>query len=554
MYKGKRVIVVIPARGGSKGIPRKNLRLLNGKPLIYYTINLALKNELVDKVVVTTDDLEIANVSRRFGATIINREAHISSDNVTLDPVIYDAINRYEEKEKSKYDVVITVQPTSPLLKDETLSNAIRTLIDNDCDTVMSVCDDRHLAWGIDESGKFIPKYKERLNRQYLPKEYRETGAILATKRRFVCENSRFGKKIHLIEVDKKESIDIDTYEDWWIAERILKRKRIVIRTDATNEIGTGHVYRQLYLASRIMEHEVIFLMDNSKSLGIEIVKKNNYPIVTFEGECFEKISELKPDIVVNDILDTTLDYMEYFKEKNIYTINFEDLGEGAKIADIVFNALYDYKIPLKNIKMGYEYYVLRDEFKEFNKKEIKEKVEKILITFGGTDPNNYTEKILNLLSCYNESIYIDVILGLGYKEKEYIKNKYKDSRNIRVVDSVTNISDYMYDSDIVITSGGRTMYEVASLGIPCMVLCQNERELTHLFGNAGNGFLNLGLGKYLNDGIIKNNLIELINNHSMRIEMNERMCSINLENGFENIMAVVKKDYLYKCEGGKEC
>ena len=554
MYKGKRVIVVIPARGGSKGIPRKNLRLLNGKPLIYYTINLALKNELVDKVVVTTDDLEIANVSRRFGATIINREAHISSDNVTLDPVIYDAINRYEEKEKSKYDVVITVQPTSPLLKDETLSNAIRTLIDNDCDTVMSVCDDRHLAWGIDESGKFIPKYKERLNRQYLPKEYRETGAILATKRRFVSENSRFGKKIHLIEVDKKESIDIDTYEDWWIAERILKRKRIVIRTDATNEIGTGHVYRQLYLASRIMEHEVIFLMDNSKSLGIEIVKKNNYPIVTFEGECFEKISELKPDIVVNDILDTTLDYMEYFKEKNIYTINFEDLGEGAKIADIVFNALYDYKIPLKNIKMGYEYYVLRDEFKEFNKKEIKEKVEKILITFGGTDPNNYTEKILNLLSCYNESIYIDVILGLGYKEKEYIKNKYKDSRNIRVVDSVTNISDYMYDSDIVITSGGRTMYEVASLGIPCMVLCQNERELTHLFGNAGNGFLNLGLGKYLNDGIIKNNLIELINNHSMRIEMNERMCSINLENGFENIMAVVKKDYLYKCEGGKEC
>lgn len=302
------------------------------------------------------------------------------------------------------------------------------------------------------------------------------------------------------------------------------------------------------------MEHEVIFLMDNSKSLGIEIVKKNNYPIVTFEGECFEKISELKPDIVVNDILDTTLDYMEYFKEKNIYTINFEDLGEGAKIADIVFNALYDYKIPLKNIKMGYEYYVLRDEFKEFNKKEIKEKVEKILITFGGTDPNNYTEKILNLLTCYNESIYIDVILGLGYKEKEYIKNKYKDSRNIRVVDSVTNISDYMYDSDIVITSGGRTMYEVASLGIPCMVLCQNERELTHLFGNAGNGFLNLGLGKYLNDGIIKNNLIELINNHSMRIEMNERMCSINLENGFENIMAVVKKDYLYKCEGGKEC
>lgn len=550
MYKGKKIIVVIPARGGSKGIPRKNLRLLNGKPLIYYTINLAINNKLVDEVVVTTDDVEIASVSRRYGASIIERESHISTDNVTLDPVIYDAVNRFEKEMENEYDVVITIQPTSPLLKNETLTRAIATLIDNELDTVMSVCDDRHLSWGVDEYGKFIPKYKERLNRQYLPKEYRETGAVLATQRKFIHENSRFGENIQLIEVDKKESIDIDTYEDWWIAERILKKKRIIIRTDATNEIGTGHVYRQLYLASRIMEHEVIFLMDKSKGLGVEIVSKNNYPVVTFEDSCFEEISRLKPDIVVNDILDTNEDYMKYFKKNNIYTINFEDLGEGAKSADLVFNALYDYKIPLKNIKMGYEYYVLRDEFQGFKKKEIKENVEKILITFGGTDPNNYTEKVVDLLSCYNEKIKVDVILGLGYKNKEYIKNKYKDNNHIRIVESVSNISEYMYDSDIVVTSGGRTMYEVAALGIPCMVMCQNERELTHLFGHAGNGFLNLGLGKYLSEGIIKTNLLELINNYSLRIEMNARMNSIDLKKGFGNIMREVKEDYLNKYEG----
>ena len=546
-------LCIIPARGGSKGIPRKNLRLLNGKPLIYYAINLSLNNKYVDEVVVSTDDIEISNVAKKYGASIIPRESNISTDNVTLDPVIYDAVNKQEEIGATKYDVVITVQPTSPLLKDETLSNAIETLIDNDYDTVMSVTDDRHLSWGIDSEGKFIPKYKERLNRQYLPKSYKETGAILATKREYVLENSRFGKNINLIEVDKKESIDIDTYEDWWIAERILKKKKIVIRVDATNEIGTGHVYRQLYLASRIMEHEVIFLMDNSKKLGVEIVEKNNYPIVKFDGECLDELDKLKPDIVINDILDTTLEYMEYFKEKNIYSINFEDLGEGAKSADIVFNALYDYKIPLKNIQMGYKYYVLRDEFKEFSTKEINEKVEKVLVTFGGTDPNNYTEKVIDLLIEGVNDVKVDVVLGLGYKNKEYIKNKYESNGNINIVESVTNISEYMYSSDIVITSGGRTMYEVASLGVPCMVLCQNERELTHLFGHAGNGFLNLGLGTCLSDGIIKTNLLELINNYSLRSEMNRRMNRINLRNGFENILHLVKEDYAKKYEVGKK-
>lgn len=538
---------MIPARGGSKGIPRKNLRLLNGKPLIYYSINLAKQNKYIDEVIVSTDDLEIESVSKKYGANVILRGEEISSDNITLDPVIFHAVKRFEEIKEDSFDIVITVQPTSPLLKDETLSKAIETLVDNNYDTVMSVCDDRHLAWGVNEEGKFLPKYKERLNRQYLPSEFRETGAILATKRNCVLENSRIGDNIYLVEVDKKESIDIDSYEDWWIAERLLKRKRIIIRTDATEKIGTGHVYRQLYIASRIMEHEVVFLMDESKELGINIIRKNNYPIETFNENCLEKIKDLKPDIVINDILDTDKEYMDFFREENIYTINFEDLGEGARFADVVFNALYDYRMPLKKIHMGHKYYILRDEFKELSSKEIKEKVEKILITFGGTDPNDYTERVLKILESENKNIKIDVILGLGYQNKEYIEEKYKGNNNVNIMRNVSNISEYMHNSDVVITSGGRTMYEVASLGVPCMVLCQNERELTHLFGHAGNGFLNLGLGKYLSDGIIKNNLLELINNYELRIEMNERMKSIDLENGFENILEIVKKDFQKK-------
>ncbi len=98
--------------------------------------------------------------------------------------------------------------------------------MDRNIDTVISVVDDRHLAWTINEDGKYVPKYEKRINRQYLPSEFRETGAIFATKREFISENSRMGKNIDLIEVSKHESIDIDNYSDWWVAERLLKKKK----------------------------------------------------------------------------------------------------------------------------------------------------------------------------------------------------------------------------------------------------------------------------------------------------------------------------------------
>jgi len=544
LYKDKNILVVIPARGGSKGIPRKNIRLINNSPLISYVINTAISSNLVDEVIVSTDDIEIKEVSQKYGAFVIDRDGKFAEDSIPLDPVIYDAVSQIERIKNKKFDIVITVQPTSPLLRVETLDKAIKKLVDNeDLDTIISVVDDRHLAWTV-EDGKSIPKYEKRLNRQYLPREFRETGAILATKRRCITETSRIGKCVDLIEVNKNESIDIDSYEDWWVAEKLLKRKKILIRTDATNEIGTGHVYRQLYIASRIMDHEVVFLMNSKNELGINLVKESNFPIIIFNDNEIEKILEVKPDIIINDILDTTNEYMSSLKERNIFSINFEDMGEGAKKADLVFNALYEYRLPLKNIYGGHKYYILRDEFKEYTKKIINRTVNKILVTFGGSDPNNFTERLTDIIDKNYKDINIDIILGLGYKEKEKIKNKYKDNDKISIFDSVKNISRYMYSSDIVITSGGRTMYEVASLGIPCLVLCQNERELTHLFGHAGNGIINLGLGEHLTEGMIKNTIGELIENYELRSDMNTKMKNIDLEHGFDNIIDVVTTEY----------
>ena len=435
MYNDNKILVVIPARGGSKGIPRKNIRLLGNKPLIAHTIEMANASNYVDDVVVTTDDNEIKFIAEKFGAETVKRDGKLAEDSIPLDPVIHDATIQKEKLNNEKYDVVITVQPTSPLLKTKTLDLAIETLLspndDNEYyDTIISVVDDRHLSWGYNEDNKkYFPLYKERLNRQYLPKAYKETGSIFATKREFVKENSRLGDNIGLIEISKQESIDIDNYEDWWVAERIMNKKKILIKADASHEIGTGHIYRGLSIASKLVNHEVVFLLDEGQPLGIEIVKNNNYPYITHssdEEELIEKIVEYDPHIVINDILNTSSKYTKALRDKGFFIVNFEDVGGGVKYAHMVFDALYEHKIPLKNLYSGHKYYILKDEFYYQSFKEIKEEVNKVLLTFGGTDPNNLTEKVLESILESNYKNKIEIILDLAMPIKKKSKRNTK--------------------------------------------------------------------------------------------------------------------------------
>ncbi|MDR0900980.1 MAG: UDP-2,4-diacetamido-2,4,6-trideoxy-beta-L-altropyranose hydrolase [Methanobrevibacter sp.] len=549
MYKNKKIIAIIPARGGSKGIPRKNIRLLAGHPLISYVINTVQSSNFVDEFIVTTEDEEIEFISKKFGAKTIKRDGKLADDDITLDPVIYDAVKKWENKNKEKYDYIITIQPTSPLLKSKTLDLAIKQIIDENKDNLISVVNDPHLTWGYDEiNNSYYPLYKKRVNRQQLPKSFKETGAIFISKSEFITENSRLGTDISLFEVEFHESIDVDSYLDWWIAEKLLNKKRILIRADAYPEIGTGHIYRGLSLASKLTDHEVMFLLNENSSLGIEIVENFNYPYITHSKEnLMEKIEEYDPNIIINDILNTKKEYIQKLKENSYFVVNFEDIGNGSKYADLVFDALYEHQIPQESLYSGYKYYILRDEFFYHPLKEIKHKIKNILITFGGTDPNDLTRKVLNSLLESSYDGKITVILGLGYKDKEGIIDDYLLNENIEIFENVKNISEYMYESDLIFTSAGRTMYEVASLGIPCVCLCQNEREVSHLFGNVENGFINMGLGKEVSANKITDLLEELLEDYDLRFEMNKRMTSIDLTNGFNNIMNIIKKTYKEK-------
>lgn len=541
------ILVVIPARGGSKGIPRKNLRLLNNKPLISYAIETAKSSQYVDDVVVTTDDSQIALIAEKFGASVVRRSQDLAQDDTLLDPVIYDAMIQKEKQAFDEYDIIITLQPTSPLIKIQTLDRAIEKFKDFSLDSVISVVDDRHLSWGYDEENqRYFPNYIQRLNINDLPKSFRETGAILATRRSFVHEDSRLGTNIDIIEVSREESVNIQNYEDWWIAENYLQKKRTAIVVNASEKIGTGHVNRCLSLASKLVFNDVLFLIDEHYQLGIDIVSKNNFSYKSYKNgnDLVNILYAYDPHIVINDILDTSEEYITALKNAGYFVVNFEDLGVGSSIADVVFDDLYEHELGARNVFTGHKYFVLKDEFYYQPPKIITNKVNRVLIAFGEHDYNNFTEKVIDSISSTNYDGRIDVILGLDYEDIESFISKYESNPLIQIYRDVSNFSEFIFKSDLIFTSPNKSMYEICSIGVPTICLCQDDRDVSHVFANFNNGFINMGRIEDLERQDIIDEFIKVVNDFDLRMDMHNRMLSIDLKNGFENILAVIQEEY----------
>lgn len=547
MFNNNMILVVIPARGGSKGIPRKNLRLLHNKPLISYSIGVAKQSQYVDDVVVTTDDSQIALIAEKFGASVVRRSQELSTDDVLLDPVIHDAMIQKEKLAFDEYDIVITLQPTSPLIKPETLDKVIEKFDDFSIDSVISVVDDRHLSWGYDENNnRYFPTYIERVAKKDLPKSFRETGAILATRRSFVHENSRLGTNIDIVEVAPEESVNIEKYEDWWLAENYLMRKNIAMIVDANDEIGTAHIDRCISLASKLVFHNILFLVKENHQLAINTLDKLNYSFKTYEDyhELFDILNKFNSQIIVNDILDTSEEYILTLKEQDYFVVNFEDLGVGMQHADVVFDDLYEHDMSEENVYTGYKYFVLKDEFYYQPSKIIKNEVNKVLINFRGNDQQNLTEMVIDSILSTNYEGRIDVIVGVGYNDLEGLISKYESNPLIQIYQNVSNVSEFMFNSDLIFTSNNRSLYEICSIGVPTIVISQNDREASHTFANINNGFVNLGLGEYVNSQKLIEEFVKLVNDYELRLNLHSKMKSFNLKNGYENILSVVEEEY----------
>lgn len=530
-----KILAVIPARAGSKGIPNKNIRIVGGHPLIYYSIKNALSSSYITDVVVTTDSDHVRIVGKQLGAKIKLRDESLCGDEVTLDTVIADAIPKDEE-----WDYVITMQPTSPTLQVETLDKAIKYAIDNNLDTLISAINSPNLSWGV-KDGKKIPNYTERLNRQYLPPCYVETGAFMISKASVITPNTRIGEKVDIYELSEEESYDVDNFEDLRNAAATLDREKVAIYVNGNNKRGIGHIYRALELADEFYSRPDIYYDINQTSS--KVFGKTTHNLIPVNGihNLFNICKDEQYTIFINDILTTSLDYMIGLRSvlPNAKLINFEDDGEGIREADLVFNALYhDEDFP--QIKAGEKYYISGKTFMFYEPIKIKEKVKNVFVSFGGADPQNYSDRLLRIISkkeYLNYKFY--VVLGRAKSNVNELM-EYNKYGNIEVFYDVSNMPEIMSSCDIGITSRGRTGYELAILGIPTISMAQNRREEKHGFVSNENGFSYIGLNP--EDEVIKATFDMYLNmSQKGRQHYQKMLLSHDLRGGRKRVMSLIR-------------
>ena len=202
------ILGLIPARGGSKGVPGKNIKLIHGKPLIVWTIEHAKKSKKIDKIIVSTDSDEIANVAQKCGVEVLRRPKELATDTASTQDVMVHALQNYPA------DILVLLQPTSPYRSEGLIDRCVESFLSGDYDS---------LATG------FICDYKEygknTLPRQQIEGFFYDDGNVYVIKAENILAGDRYGTKIKRYFTDRFENAEIDDEFDFWLLEQILKEK-----------------------------------------------------------------------------------------------------------------------------------------------------------------------------------------------------------------------------------------------------------------------------------------------------------------------------------------
>ncbi|BAI79872.1 acylneuraminate cytidylyltransferase [Deferribacter desulfuricans SSM1] len=227
MYKDKTILAIIPARGGSKRLPNKNILPLAGKPLISWTIEASLGSKFLDKIIVTSDSDKILDIAKEYEVLTIKRPTELATDTASTIEVVEHVLSNIDKK----FDFIVLLQPTSPLRTAKHIDEAIEFLFEKNADAVISVCEVDHsplwcntLPEGLDMSNFLSDDIKGKRS-QDLPKFYRINGAIYICKtEKFLEEDTFFIKdNIYAYIMDKMSSIDIDDEFDLKLAEILME-------------------------------------------------------------------------------------------------------------------------------------------------------------------------------------------------------------------------------------------------------------------------------------------------------------------------------------------
>lgn len=533
-----RVLAIIPAAEGLAKLPNRNLRALDGKPIIYYVLKNAKDSIYIDDVIVTSNSDAVLTVADQIGGVrLYKRPDELCGTEVPLEIIVNDVRNVVDFND---YDYVVTMQSISTTLKVDTLDDALKKCFDNEIDTMISVVEKKNYLWTV-EDGNLVSYQQERTSKESRKSFYMETGAFFISRPCYITDNSRIGGKVELYPIKEEEAVDVMTFGDLKEAEYVITKKKIAFYVNGNDKIGMGHIHRVLSLADELFIKPTIFYDINTTN--VNYFNTDNYVVEGINGyqELTERLKEGEYNLLINDVLNTSVEYMQYIRRKlpDIKVVNFEDDGKGADYADLVINALYGDSIN-ENWRVGADYYIAPKLYLLQKPIEIKPRVENVIITFGGADPENYTYQVAKIIAKdeYND-ICFHIVIGPANQRYEQIKDVCKQYKNITLYKNLNGLISLMKKCDAAICSRGRTGFELAICGIPTMCFAQNAREERHTFLSDKNGYSYIGF--HPSDKSVKNTLNELL-----ALSVDERknrqilMQRHDLKNGRRNVIELI--------------
>ncbi|MAS77072.1 MAG: hypothetical protein CMG15_00320 [Candidatus Marinimicrobia bacterium] len=542
--KNKLLILIMARKGSRDSISRQNLRLVNDKPLIHYVLQTALNFHDAD-VFVSTDSEEIKEYSMMCGAQVIPRPRYLTKSSTSVKEISFHAL-KILEKNGMTYDKCLVLHPKFPMIQQKTIKSFF-SLLKNDIQTVFGIAQiiDSKLNYSVKTTNKKLIKLEPSNTRSAL------LNRIVSFKtKNFLKQKGKFIAPFHGLPLSNNELHSLSSYHDFKTFEQILNRKKILVRIDATVEIGLGHVYNMLTILNHLRNDEILIVMNKNKTLGANKFKEQLYNVKFFSNvsQLDKIILNFKPDIIFNDILNTSEKYMKKLQKFNSMIVNFEDLGNGRRYANLVFNPIFSKKRPLTKEFYGGKYACVRDEFRIWTNTVNRKETKKILISFGGTDPANITSKILECIKNNSlKEIEFTVILGYGFEHKNEIKTKSqsmsKDGFKIKLIDKSDFLAKYIRDTDFAIISNGRTVFEVACMNVPVLSVAVNDREKSHSFVNDHKIGKHMIFNKFTFSKNLSKNIQHMLLNTNRR-KYKSNLKKLELLNGVERVIEIINNEF----------
>ncbi len=518
--------IVIPAIKKNAVIPDQLVKKLAGVTLMERAIHTARAVAPGEDIMALTDSQEISLICERAGVGFHwNRELRFTSLDIVAEmrDLLGELARRYEH--------CIILRASCPLLTWVDVEDAWKKYLEAGADSLITVKSVRQRIWNVrgdslesllhsaggTDGGEeqFLVESRALiiLRLALLRGEAADAGVALS-----LPPGHPSGRQPGTIipYFLNERAIEIQSYQDWWICERLLLRRHVVFVVAGYPAIGMGHVFRALMLAHEITSHKITFVCTRESELAVESIARKEYRIVRQGNEdLVHTVLALRPDLVVNDFLNTGAAYMERLRAGGARCVNFEDEGPGAELAHLVINALYESGQSTERLRCGPEYFCLRDEFAGAARNPLRPETRTVLITFGGTDQRDCSRRVLDIIEpvCRAYGIAIRVVAGPGYAHKEAMEARLRALENPLVSFTwATNVMSRMMEgADLAICSAGRTVYELAHMRVPGMVLAHHEREARHTFARPRNGFAFMGLMDRVDDMKIRNVFLAML-------------------------------------------